>query len=240
MRAIRFLSALVLPASAGAATIAGVPQDAANDHDIPLGVEVVTGYHSEYVYRGLFLGRNVLDVQLEGEIALGDKCFLSLGAWHATANGGGDFTQTAAFADLRFEAGAWAFGTSAGYHAYGHTFLADGFDLGLFATWKPGADFALTSGLYRDTGADGWYGKLEGTWSKPLSRSSFIEALAGVSWANEYYGQSGWNDAYARLSWTYAINRSVSITPFVGTSLALDSGPEKNRLFGGLWLAVTF
>ena len=141
---------------------------------------------------------------------------------------------------MRREVADWAFGANVGYHDYGHTFLGDGFDLGAYVTWKPTTDLALTTGIYHDTDDDGWYGKLEGTWSKPLSRASYIEANTGVSWASDYYGHSGWNDAYARLSWTYSINHSLSITPFVGTSLALDSGPEKNRLFGGLWLAVTF
>jgi outer membrane scaffolding protein for murein synthesis (MipA/OmpV family) len=182
----------------------------------------------------------VFDLQLETEVALADDWFLGFAAWHAAETGDGDFSETAAVADLRFERGPWTFGTSAGYHSYDHTFFRDAFDLGLFATWRFHEDLALTGGVWRDTGADAWYAKLEGVWSKPTGRDSFLEAVAGASWADDYYGRSGLNDAYARLSWTYAVSEQVSLTPFVGTSIPLDSGPEKNRLFGGLWFAVSF
>lgn len=231
------LLAASVPASAG--TVAGTA-DPKPDGRMPLGIEVVTGFRSEYVHRGFLLGRQVLDVQLESEIALADRWFLGIAAWHALENGDGDFSESAAVLDLRLERGPWTFGASAGYHDYDHTLFRDAFDLGLFATWKLHEDFALTGGVWRDTGAEACYAKLEGTWSKPTGRDSFVEAVAGLSWADDYYERSGWNDAYGRLSWTYQVSGQVSLTPFVGTSLALDSGPAKNRLFGGLWFAVSF
>lgn len=237
--ALLFVAAAACP-SANAASVSGTAPNPANPGEIPLGVEVVTGYRSEYVHRGFLLGRQVLDVQLETEVTLSDHWLLGFGAWHAAETGDGDFSETAAVVDLRFEQGPWTLGASAGYHAYDHSLFRDGCDLGLFASWRLHEDFALTGGIWRDTGADGWYAKLEGVWSKPTGSDSFLEALAGTSWTSDYYGSSGWNDAYARLAWTYSVSENVSFTPFVGTSLALDSGPRKNRLFGGLWFAVTF
>ena len=52
---------------------------------------------------------------------------------------------------------------------------------------------------------------------------------------------TGDHDAYARLSWTLAVSDRIAFTPFVGTSLSLDSGgPGSNYLWGGLWFEVNF
>ena len=91
-----------------------------------------------------------------------------------------------------------------------------------------------------DTGDGGLYGNLEASWSKPLGESSFFEVKAGTSWTEDYYASSGWHDLYARLGWTYAFNDSVAVTPFAGTSIPMSSGPERNRLYAGLWFEVNF
>ena len=88
-----------------------------------------------------------------------------------------------------------------------------------------------------DTGADGWYGAVEAGWSRPTGRDSFLRAHAGASAVSDFYGRSGMNDLYARLAWTYGFNRSVAITPFVGTSITLDSAAS-TRLYAGLWFEV--
>ena len=41
------------------------------ESDLPLGLEVVTGIRSSYVFRGFDLADTLIDVQLEGELALG-------------------------------------------------------------------------------------------------------------------------------------------------------------------------
>jgi hypothetical protein len=67
-----------------------------------------------------------------------------------------------------------------------------------------------------------------------------VALKAGTSWVEDYYGRSGWNDVYGRASFTYAISKSVSVTPFVGFSLPADASPETERLFGGVWFEVNF
>lgn len=218
------------------------PPPAAPKPEVPFGIEAVTGYRSEYVYRGFKLAHHTFDFQLETEISLGDSLFLNAGGWYATETGSGDFSEAAGFADLRREWGAWALGLALSYHNFTDELFDDGFDTGAFVTWAPNDDFSLTTGAWYDHGNDGWYGKLEGGWSRPLDASSFIAVLAGVSWLDDYHRRTGWNDVYARLSWTYAVSERVSLTPFVGTSLALGSGPHDGSdcLYAGLWFEVNF
>ena len=243
MRHATALLLLAAPAAVHAASVAGTQiadRPATGAADVPLGIEVVTGYRSEYVYRGFLLGRDVLEVQLETEISLSNQWSIGLGAWYASETGDGEFTETTAFTSLTYRTGQWEIGGSASYHAYDHSLFQDGCDLGLHVTWRPSDDWSFTTGVYYDTGADAWYGKLEGMWSKPTGNHSFVTALAGASCVSGYYGRDGGNDAYGRLAWTYAFNDRVSITPFVGTSLTLDSDEGHDRLFGGLWFEVNF
>jgi len=236
--------ALVLPATlqAGPEVDAAMPLTAEPSTDIPIGIEAVTGYRSEYVYRGFKLGQHVIDFQLEAEVRLTDALVLSAGGWYATEASGGDFSEAAGFLDIRYEWTHWALGLATSYHSFSHSFFEDGLDTGLFVTWAPSDDVQITAGGYYDDGPGAWYGKLEGNWSHPLGEKSFVALLTGVSWVDDYYLRSGMNDAYARFSWTYTFNDRVAVTPFVGTSISLDSGPASGSdyLWGGLWFEVNF
>jgi len=139
------------------------------ENEIPYGIEAVTGFRSEYVYRGFNLAEDsVLDFQIEAEIA--------------------------------------------------ESFFDSGIDFGIFASWQFNEDFGLSTGASYDTGADGFYAYLEGNWSKTLSDDAFVSLKTGVSYVSDYYERNGINDIYIRLSLTYHISETVSVTPFVGTT----------------------
>jgi hypothetical protein len=50
--------------------------------EIPYGIEVLTGYRSEYIDRGFSLAQDLLEVQLGTEIAINDDWRLELGGWY--------------------------------------------------------------------------------------------------------------------------------------------------------------
>ncbi|MGB0775941.1 MAG: hypothetical protein ACPG32_13345 [Akkermansiaceae bacterium] len=220
------------------------------EKDIELGFEAVTGYRSEYTYRGFQLANSTIDFQIESEIALNNHTFLNIGARYATETGNGNFDEAAFFAYLHFKkSDQWTVGLSATYQSYGNytptsalmPVFQDGTDIGAFATWSASRDFSATIGAYYDTGADGWYGHLETQWSKVLSDDAFIALKTGVSFVDNYYGRDGSNDAYARLSLTYHVSETVSITPFIGGSVLLDdSDPGDDSAYGGVWFEVRF
>ncbi len=59
--------------------------------EIPYGIEVLTGYRSEYVDRGFALSQDLIEVQLGSEIALSDQWLLQLGGWYGTGTSSADF-----------------------------------------------------------------------------------------------------------------------------------------------------
>ena len=210
------------------------------ESEIPLGIEVVTGWRSEYIQRGFKWANDLLDVQGEAEIALTDNLIANLGGWYATTTGGADFDEAAAFARIGWEKDELTLALETTWKSVSHTDFDDGLDIMPTIGWRWNEDLVFTGGLAWNTGADGLYAFAETRWSHPLGRNAFVSADAGLSWVSDYYDRSGLNDLYARLAYTQVFNRSVSLTPFVGTSLPLQSNEESARLFGGVWFEVNF
>lgn len=209
------------------------------ENDIPIGIEAVTGVRTNYVYRGFNLGDVIMDFQLEAEVVLQENLTLNAGGWFASEVGD-DFTEGAAFADLRYDLNErFTAGVNASYHSYNHTFFENGVDAGGFLTWYLTDDWDVTVNAHRDFAADGWYGSVESGWSYRLSDAAYLAISGGVSAVDHYYGRSGLNDIYGRASLTYNLNRTISLTPFVGWSYEIDDG-DGDELFGGLWFEVSF
>ena len=228
-----FLIAAALPASAEV-----TPSEA--DKEIPIGLEAVTGFRSESIWRGFKLGNGVLDFQLQAEIALSNEWRIDTGGFYATETGDGDFSESSFFIDLMYDADQFSAGVSVTLHSFDHAILEDGVDIAPSISWHATNDLDVTFGAAYDTGAEAPYVWLESEWTKPVTDSSFVSLKAGTSWVDDYYGRSGWNDVYGRASFTYAISKSVSVTPFVGVSLPMEASPETERLFGGIWFEVNF
>jgi hypothetical protein len=213
---------------------------AADKEPLPLGIEVVTGYRTDYEYRGFRLSQNVLDAQIQAEIALSNEWVLELGGSYATATSSNDFAEGTGFADFRYEAKQWTAGLATTLHTYSNSFFRDGVDIAPSFTWHLTKDWDITGGIAYDTGAKGFYENVEIAWSKPVTESSFVSTKLGTSFVEDYYDRSGWNDIYARLGYTYNFNKSVSITPFVGTSLATKSRDHADSLYAGVWFEANF
>ena len=118
-----------------AASFAASPLSADLEDDIPLGIEAVTGIRSDYIYRGINLAEVAMDFQLETEIILDDTLALSTGGWFATEVSD-NFTEGGVFLDLSYSLPKdITVGGSTSYHIYEHSFLKNGFELGIFLAW---------------------------------------------------------------------------------------------------------
>ncbi|MGJ8676732.1 MAG: hypothetical protein ACSHX0_04390 [Akkermansiaceae bacterium] len=227
-------------------TSAALQADSADD--IEYGVEAVTGYRSDYVYRGFQLAESTIDFQIETEIALNNNTFLNIGSWYATETGDGDFSETAFFSHLRYaQTENLTLGLSATYRSIDQgdstlsAFLDDGVEAGIFASYYFCDNFSGSIGTYYDTGAEGIYSYLEGKYSTALSDKAFLSFKLGLSAVDDYYDRAGLNDAYGRLSLTYNISDTVSVSPFVGTSFLLDDDDAgDDTTYGGIWFEVRF
>jgi len=226
-RAILFLSLGVIP-----------PLFADNQDDLFLGIESVTGLRSDYIYRGFQLADASLDVQIETEIALENDLFVGLAAWHV-AESSGDFSETAFGVSLHRNVANYRFSGSLDYRSFSESFFDDGVDLGIKAQWLPNENWDFAARAHYDFGVEGSYFAIEGGWSHPLTKDLFIAAETGISAVSDYLDRDGLNDFNGRVSLTYNINSYLSLTPFVGYSIALASEAD-DEAYAGVWLAVSF
>ena len=210
------------------------------ESSIPLGVEAVTGYRTEYIHRGMSLADDVIDFQLESGFALSDTWSICLRGWHDSGTASGAyFSETSGFAELRYDEKIFSAGWALGYRSFSGSQLSDGFETGPFCSWHASADLDVNAELRYDDGAGTWYAKAELSWSKPLDKKSFVSALAGISAVGDYYDREGLNDVFLRISYTYNVASNVSLTPFLGSSIGLDEIAE-DRGYAGVWFEVSF
>ena len=210
------------------------------ESEIPWGIEAVTGYRSELVHRGFKLADDVYDYQLETEIALSNDWSFNFSAMYATGTGkGNDYAETSGIAELRYDATNWNAGWMLGFRDFTETFFRDGWESGPFVTYRFSEDLEARAEYLYDQGAESFYGALQLTWSTALSEKSFVSVRGGVSHVEDYYGSKGFHAMDLRVSYTYLFLSNVSLTPFIGSSVALDNKAD-DALLGGAWFEVTF
>lgn len=208
------------------------------DRELTLGIETLSGLRSSYIDRGFKLAESTLEFQVESEVALGEGFSIPLAAW-TIAESGGDFSENAFSIGLQKDWEDFQISTFLDYRLFENSVFEDGFDLGLAAKWFLSDDWDLGAEARYNVAAEGSYFALEAGYSKPLNEDFFLSAEGGVSATASYFDRSGLNDLYGRLSLTYNVNSFLSLSPFVGFSIALDDDADDEG-YAGVWLAVSF
>ncbi len=210
------------------------------DSEIPLGIEAVTGIRSSYVHRGFELADSSLDFQLEAEVSLSDKSSVHLGFSHL-AESDGDFSETSAYLEFTHTLNQnFSVGTSLTYRDRDESVLESGFDLGFFTSYSLNDDWKWRTELNFDFGESGIYLASELEWSYIVSEKSFLAIEGGVSVVSDYFNRDGFNDLYAKITFTYALSDQVALSPFLGTSIQLDDQDADDTAYAGLWFEVIF
>lgn len=237
-RTIPTLCALSLCTSS---LIAANPRGASAVNDIPYGIEFLTQYRSEYSYRGFILAQDTIDAQLSTHYAFNKSTYVNGAAWFGTEIGDGDFSEAGFLADLRHDIDQWTFSLSGSYRSYSNSFFENGANVEAAAFYQWNTQFQSAGRVSYDTGAEGWYGSIETSYYHRLNDESYFLFDVGVSAVDSYYTRSGLNDIFGKLTYTYNINQTVSISPYLGTSILLDNTETgSDSLYGGIYLAVTF
>jgi hypothetical protein len=124
---------LCLVASLLATSLAASAREPDALAEIPLGIEAVTGYRSEYIHRGFKFAGALVDFQAEAEIALSTHLLLNVGGWFATGVGGADFEEAAGFLGFRQETDELTLGVELTLRRLRHSEFESGFDLALIS-----------------------------------------------------------------------------------------------------------
>ncbi len=210
-----------------------------DDGDIKYGIEALTTWKSEYLHRGFKLSNQNLGFQLAGQVALSNTSTLDIGIHHDAATSNGTFTETGAYIDFTQDIGDLSYTYTLNLRDYDNSTFKSGADIGSKVNWAYNDTFDLTAELSYDTGASGFYGEVKGSAYKNISNDSYLLFDTGFGLTSSYYGRTGLHHFFAKFEYVYNINDSVSISPYIGTSLGIHSNAP-DSINTGIYFAVSF
>jgi len=207
--------------------------------ELKYGIEAVTTWRSEYVYRGFALAGNSMEFQLAGQMALSNDSAIDVGLFYGTATSDGDFSEFGGFVDYSKVVGKYTYAVELALRDYSQSTFKSGADLGGSVNCQINEAFGVSGSASYDTGAEGFHFESKLSYFEQVNDDSYLVLDAGISAVVDYYGRNGFHHAFSKLAYTYNINDSVSVTPYVSANLGIHS-KTKNHLFGGVYFAVSF
>lgn len=210
-----------------------------DDGDIKYGLEALTTWKSEYLHNGFRLSNQNLGFQLSGQVALSNTTTLDIGLHHDAATGDGNFTETGAYIDFTKDIGDLSYSYTFNLRDYDNSEFKSGADFGGKVNWAYDDTFDFTAALSYDTGASGFYGEVKASAYKNISNDSYLLFETGFGLASSYYGRTGLHHIFAKLEYVYNINDSISISPYIGTSLGVHNDAP-DSIYSGIYFAVSF
>ena len=246
-------AALVVSAQAGTSAKAPAQCQIAPE-EATLGVTATLAYDTDYVFRGVLFAQNLVSGNIDVVVPI-DKTFsLDLNAWYgasvddsaATFAGGGSYGELDLSATLLAKIGS---NLTAGlkYTWYDYVGNAgksvkDINEIGVtLATTLKTID--LSAGGYYDFTARGYYYEFGVSHSFKITEHISLVPGALISFADHYYGVNGGNHVKVSLAAPIKLTKTATLTPYIAGNLPYDSlksAGEKERVYGGVALSVTF
>ena len=245
------LAASALPAFAGVS--AKAPSPVAPQAESPLGVTLSVGYDTDYVFRGLETAKNLISESIDFNLPINNVVSLDLNAWFGSSAGdravawagGSSYEELRLSSTISANLGAFTAGVKYTYFDYlGHSssFVKDVNEVGVvLSTSLAGYDLGFY-GAY-DTAASGYY--FDYSVTRKIQINNWLTLVPGafISHGSHYYDVSGGNNVLLNLSAPIKLAKSVTLTPYIAGTLPFDSlknTGERNRVFGGVSLSVSF
>lgn len=239
-------AAFAVSAFAGTAPKAPIPVQAAEE---PLGITSTIGYDTNYVYRGVNFADNLVTAAVDGNFAINDMLSINAGAWYGSSADdsfvlGGSYQELDLYAALMAKVGAATVGLKyQHYFFYGDGSVFEDIDeIGLLLA-VPVGPVDLVGGAYYDFTADGFYIETGVSHTFAVNDRISLIPAALISYADSYYGVSGFNHVKLQLSAPIKLTKSATLTPYIAGNFpidALDGLGEESRVYGGISLSVSF
>ena len=237
--AANIAGALILAASANAGTVAP-PAVFDTQEPFSLGAEISLGYDTKYVFRGVDFGDNLIWGDVNIGVPITDTINFSLGAWYASV-ADADYDELDVYTGISADLGMFEVGVGVTYY----NLPRGGGDI-----WEPGVSIGtsagpvdLSFGYYYDTEESGSYFELAAESTIELTDTIALVPGASVSYADSYYGVSGFNNIGLSLGLPIALTDTATLTPYIAGSIAIDALSdlgEDDHLYGGVALSVSF
>ena len=203
-----------------------------------IGAEVSVGYETDYMFRGVNLGQDLLWSDVNVSTSLSDGLDLGVGAWYANVADDAGNDELDIYAGLSTSMGDMSVDLGATYYYYPDPTAGEGtleFGIGLGTSAGP---IDLSLGLYYDIDLEAAYYEVGAATSFDLTDTMAVDVGGAIGNAD--------GDTLTALTFTIGVpitlSDSASLSPYVGVNIPLDDYEDEfgDDIYSGLSLTVGF
>ena len=203
-----------------------------------IGAEVSVGYDTDYMFRGVNLGQDLLWSDVNVSTSLSDGLDLGVGAWYANVADDAGNDELDIYAGLSTSMGDMSVDLGATYYYYPDPTAGEGtleFGIGLGTSAGP---IDLSLGLYYDIDLEAAYYEVGAATSFDLTDTMAVDVGGAIGNAD--------GDTLTALTFTIGVpitlSDSASLSPYVGVNIPLDDYEDAfgDDIYSGLSLTVGF
>ena len=203
-----------------------------------IGAEVSVGYDTDYMFRGVNLGEDLLWSDVNVSTTLTDGLDLGVGAWYANVADDAGNDELDIYAGLSTSMGDMSVDLGATYYYYPDPTAGEGtleFGIGLGTSAGP---IDLSLGLYYDIDLEAAYYEVGAATSFDLTDTMAVDVGGAIGNAD--------GDTLTALTFTIGVpitlSDSASLSPYVGVNIPLDDYEDEfgDDIYSGLSLTVGF
>ena len=203
-----------------------------------IGAEVSVGYDTDYMFRGVNLGEDLLWSDVNVSTTLTDGLDLGVGAWYANVADDAGNDELDIYAGLSTSMGDMSVDLGATYYYYPDPTAGEGtleFGIGLGTSAGP---IDLSLGLYYDIDLEAAYYEVGAATSFDLTDTMAVDVGGAIGNAD--------GDTLTALTFTIGVpitlSDSASLSPYVGVNIPLDDYEDAfgDDIYSGLSLTVGF
>ena len=203
-----------------------------------IGAEVSVGYDTDYMFRGVNLGQDLLWSDVNVSTSLSDGLDLGVGAWYANVADDAGNDELDIYAGLSTSMGDMSLDLGATYYYYPDPTAGEGtleFGIGLGTSAGP---IDLSLGLYYDIDLEAAYYEVGAATSFDLTDTMAVDVGGAIGNAD--------GDTLTALTFTIGVpitlSDSASLSPYVGVNIPLDDYEDEfgDDIYSGLSLTVGF
>ena len=236
IRQIAEKTAKIIGCTAVLAFFSALSADKVTAEDI--GAEVSVGYDTDYMFRGVNLGQDLLWSDVNVSTSLSDGLDLGVGAWYANVADDAGNDELDIYAGLSTSMGDMSVDLGATYYYYPDPTAGEGtleFGIGLGTSAGP---IDLSLGLYYDIDLEAAYYELGAATSFDLTDTMAVDVGGAIGNAD--------GDTLTALTFTIGVpitlSDSASLSPYVGVNIPLDDYEDDfgDDIYSGLSLTVGF
>tara|TARA_B100000609_G_C17185129_1_gene419302 strand:+ start:592 stop:1308 length:717 start_codon:yes stop_codon:yes gene_type:complete len=236
IRQIAEKTAKIIGCTAVLAFFSALSADKVTAEDI--GAEVSVGYDTDYMFRGVNLGQDLLWSDVNVSTSLSDGLDLGVGAWYANVADDAGNDELDIYAGLSTSMGDMSVDLGATYYYYPDPTAGEGtleFGIGLGTSAGP---IDLSLGLYYDIDLEAAYYEVGAATSFDLTDTMAVDVGGAIGNAD--------GDTLTALTFTIGVpitlSDSASLSPYVGVNIPLDDYEDDfgDDIYSGLSLTVGF